>query len=133
MLRVVMVASLAAGLGGCAGSGDALVSAPPPDDGVRRAPLTVEDAARILNARAPALSECYAFERLNQSLPAGADYVAQIFVPNDGTEPVVEMVAVAVPGHQTLEACLLRALAATRFPAHAGQPFTINVPIEAPR
>ena len=129
-MRVVALVVLAT-LAACAGSARSVPTAP--DDGIRSQPLTVEEAARILDQRSAELSRCYAYERLNQSLPAGADFVAQVFVPNDGSQPVVEMVAVAAPGHQTLEDCLIRTLASTRFPAHAGEPFTINVPIKAPR
>ncbi len=103
------------------------------DTSVRERPLTVEEAAEIIRRRAGRFSRCYEFERLNLSLEQGADYVAQVFVPNDGSAPVVEIVQAAVPGIPTLEDCLLRELRAIQFPAHAGQPFAINVPIKAPR
>jgi len=103
------------------------------DDGVRDQPLSIDEAANILGGRAGELSRCYTFERLNMNLPDGADYVAQVFVPNDGTDPVVELVDAAVPGLETLESCLVRTLQRTRFPAHAGPPITLNVPIRAPR
>jgi len=105
----------------------------PVDDGVRDRPLTVDEAAEIMAARAPDLSRCYTYERLNLNLPDGADYVAQVFVPTDGSEPIVELVAAAVPGLETLEDCLVRTLRRTSFPAHAGEPLTVNVPIKAPR
>lgn len=117
----------------CSGARGVPGDVAPTDPPVREAPLTVDEAARILSARGPELSRCYTFERLNMNLPDGADYVAQVFVPNDGSQPVVELVASSVPGIETLESCIVRTLQSTRFPAHAGPPLTINVPIRAPR
>jgi hypothetical protein len=136
MIRWVEVGSFLvaiAAAASCSGSRAAIDGAPASDGAVRSRALTVEEAAQILNTRGPELSRCYAYERLNVSLPDGADFVAQVFIPNDGSEPVVEMVAASVPDLTTLEDCLLRTLRKTQFPAHSGPPLTINVPIKAPR
>lgn len=97
--------------------------------GVRQKPLTPEEAEKLLQGRAEQIRACYQRERINLDTKTG-NYVFRVWIPNDGTEPDVEAIKETVPGLVTLRGCLEDALEKTKFPAHIGEPITLNVPIE---
>lgn len=92
-------------------------------------PLTPQQAEQYLQRAAPDFGVCYKRERMNMAKQI-SDYVFQLVIPPDGTQPEVSVVRESVPGQVALRDCLSEALQRVDFPAHVGSPITIKVPIQ---
>ena len=122
---------LALFLCGCKSQQTTLAS--PRIDSKRTDPLTVEEVENAVRSVAAEFGTCYRNERRQLFAEELSDYVLQLRVPIDGSQPEITVVKATIAGQEALEHCLVMVLSRLRFPAHPGKRITLNVPIEEGR
>lgn len=118
---------------GCAAS-------PPPvmvkADPIRKEPVTGPEVEAKIKGVSDKIMNCYRAERMNVGInaPAGADalarFVFRVRVPTDGSKVGVTVAKSSRPEQHMLAECVSGVLKRLSFPAHAGQPLDVEMPIE---
>lgn len=122
--------------------GAGCASAPPPKpaeregpayvDGVRQRPLAVEEVEDAVRRSRERIVACYRTERFNNPEAKLPSFAFRMEIPTDASAQKVVMTSQQTTAQRVLEGCVRDALVAIRFPAHAGAPLVVDVPIDGP-
>jgi hypothetical protein len=98
-------------------------------NGVRQTPVTPDEISKMISARSEELQKCYNRARINNDKVRAFTY--KLDVPNDGSDVKVTLVGTPPTMAQKFQStCLGDVIRQLRVPAHVGQPFQVEVPIE---